>query len=309
MKTQNIARKIARYAEGLGFTVEQHHSGISESTYLTLWYASILAFPLNIRISDHAAGSGATKKHGLADFEIGSHSARCTDMAQCVRWLRSIAGRELPPKLAVSRQHELHRTDCNTLITLYHFCDHAAYTTLQQHGYLNGDGRRADRFFRDMEWQPYQWMAEQMERRLALKPANAGRFPVWAWHTHGGKQPPDLRYAGLGGKGEQTVMLTIQLPAADVLLSDYNAWHIVLNNGPCTDNEAEWEQWKIFEKIWPTERYAAAMRASWEKIFDPGRPCSSEWCGDPEKSHDYIQACFWVLEKNMVLSEHWFTGK
>jgi hypothetical protein len=309
MRTQTVARKIARYAEGLGFTVEQHGSGISESMYLTLWYASVLALPLYIRISGHPASPAAVRKHGLADFEIGSHSARCTDMAECVRWLRSITGRELPPKLAVSMQHTLHQTGSNMLITLYHFCGQAAYTTLQQRGYLNGDGRRVDRFLRDMEWQPYHWMAEQMERRLPRKPANAGKFPVWAWHTHGGKHPPDLRCAGLGTKGERTVMLTIQLPATQVLLSDHEEWHIVLNNGPCTDTEPEWEQWNAFEKVWPAERYTAAMRISWEKIFDPGRPCAPEWRGNPERSYDYIQACLWVVEQSMVRSERWFIAK
>lgn len=308
MHTRTIARKIARCAEALGFTVEQQGSGVSESVYLTLWYAAILTEPLRIRISEHASNPAAIKTHRLADFEIGEHSARCTDMAECVCWLRSIAGRELPPRLCVSMQHELHRPGSGALVTLYHFCDQTAYTALHQRGYLNGDGRRADRFFRDMEWQPYHWMADQMERRLSSRPPHAGKFPVWAWHTHGGKRPPDLRCAGLGKKGERMAMLTVQLPASQVLFSDHGEWHNVLNNGPCTDSEAEWDQWNALEKVWPAERYAAAMRASWEKIFDPGRPYDPEWGGAPERSHDYIQGCFWVLEKSMVLTERWFTA-
>lgn len=309
MSTQAIARKIARYAEGIGFTVEQHTSGISESMYLTLLYAPALAPPLRISISTHDSSATAIKKYGLADFEIGSHSARCSDMAECVRWLRAIAGRELPPKLAVSMQHELHSSKTDTLITLYHVCDQAAYTALQQRGYLNGDGRRAERWLRDMEWQPYQWMTEQMEQRLPPKPANAGKYPVWAWYTHGGKQPPDLRCGGIGTKGKRMVMLTIQLPSSEVLLSDYDEWHIVLNNGPCTDNEIEWEHWNALEKVWPAEQYNTAMRASWEKIFIPGRSVDPQWGGNPVARHNYIQACFWTLEKSMVKAERWFTAR
>lgn len=51
------------------------------------------------------------------------------------------------------------------------------------------------------------------------------------------------------------------------------------------------------------------MRASWEKIFDPGRACAPEWGGALERRFDYIQGCFWVLEKSMVLAERWFTAR
>jgi hypothetical protein len=204
-------------------------------------------------------------------------------------------------------QHDLHQSGAQSLVTLYHFCNESAYYALQLQGYLNGDGRRANRFIRDMEWRPYQWMAEQMEKRLLPKPANAGKFPVWAWHTHGGKQPPDLRTCGLGLKGERTVMLTFKLPASDVLLSDEEEWHIVLNNGHCTDNEAEHDQWEELEKVWPQERFAASMRISWEKIFDPLRSCDPTWCG--AQRGEYVQACFWVLERSSVIAEKWFVAR
>jgi hypothetical protein len=162
MSTLNIAKKITRYAEALGFTVERHASGVSESVYLTLWYAPALSQPLRIRVSDHTTSPMAVRQYGLGDFEIGGHSARCRDMAECLRWLRGIAGRELPPKLAISMQHDLHQSGAQSLVTLYHFCNESAYDALQRQSYLNGDGRRASRFIRDMEWRPYQWMAEQM---------------------------------------------------------------------------------------------------------------------------------------------------
>ena len=189
---------------------------------------------------------------------------------------------------------------------LYHFCDEAAYEALQQQGYLNGDGRRADRFIRDMEWRPYQWMAEQMEKRLLPKPTNAGKFPVWAWHTHDSKPLADLRKREFGYKGKRTVRLTLEVPSEQVLLSDEEDWHCVLNNGFITDSEEEYDLWDEREKVWPKEEYLNAMRESWQKIFELNRPPVPSWHHGPSR---YVQACFWILEKHMVRKERWFVPR
>jgi hypothetical protein len=186
---------------------------------------------------------------------------------------------------------------------LFHICSTQAYDALYKKGYLSGDGRRIPWYFK----YAYQWMTEQMRKRLPPKPAHAGVYPVWAWHTFGGKRALDLRHRGFGTQGNRTVRLTIEVPDAQVLLSNYDDWHNPLNNFFLTDNEAESDLWDARRQIWPPEEYEAARRLSWEKIFDLQRIQDPEW-GRPGPPQ-YVQACFWLLEAHMVRKERWFTAR
>lgn len=187
---------------------------------------------------------------------------------------------------------------------LYHFCNQNAYDALQDQGCLIGDGRRATRWLRDLDARPYHWMAEQMQKRLPPKPACAGAFPVWAWHTHSGKPSTDLRKRGFGLKGKRTVRLTLEIPSELVLLFNEEDWYCVLNGWFVTDTEAKSDLWDTREESWSQERYQEAMRTSWEKIFDLERLQDPNW-GRPGPPR-YVQACFWLLEANMVVDERWF---
>lgn len=146
-----------------------------------------------------------------------------------------------------------------------------------------------------------------MVKRLPPKTEFARAFPVWAWHTHDGKPLADLRKREFGLKGERRVRLTLEVPQELVLLSDEEDWHHVLNGWFITDTEAESDLWDEREKIWPNEQYQKAMRESWEKIFDLNRPQDPNW-GRPGPSR-YVQACFWVLDANMVEEERWFVPR
>ena len=72
------------------------------------------------------------------------------------------------------------------------------------------------------------------------------------------RKRPDMRTHGRGSdKGIPIVLLTIDVPEEQVLLSDFDWWHVVLNKG---------------EIIFPLENdmvhSAEECRKSWEKIFD-----------------------------------------
>ncbi len=77
---------------------------------------------------------------------------------------------------------------------------------------------------------PYKWMNAQMRKRL---PACAhARYPWWGWtRWEGSTRPrPDLRcVAWWHPLGELSVRIELELPEEHVLLSDYDAWHAVLN--------------------------------------------------------------------------------
>lgn len=71
-----------------------------------------------------------------------------------------------------------------------------------------------------------------MKKRIGMPP-NDVIYPVWAWYQwEGVRKRPDMRTHRYGGKkGTPVVLLTIDVPNNMVLLSNFDMWHVVLNNG------------------------------------------------------------------------------
>ena len=152
-------------------------------------------------------------------------------------------------------------------MTLWTIQSRAAWMSLRRTGRLRGDGRRCWRFNRPA----YQWMAEQMVRRGVLRP---GRFPIWAWRT----PKPDLRHRALLPPGTKGVRIELDVSPARVLLSEFDAWHCVLNRGflPLSDREDDAFDRRCERRTGkPIPRWKdlpddlrAVTRQSWERIFE-----------------------------------------
>jgi len=139
----------------------------------------------------------------------------------------------------------------------------------------------------------YDWMRAQMGRCL---PHYDGHFPWWGWHT----PRPDLRQSGHLPRGVQGVRLELEIDPNQVLLSDFDAWHSVLNRGYLGLSEAEDDAWYgRFEAAipnrwaWPLpEPWYSDILTSWERVFDLEALAASEyWQPGPR----YIQATFEAL--------------
>ena len=142
----------------------------------------------------------------------------------------------------------------------------------------------------------YSWLVSQMKKRIGPPPEGVS-FPVWAWYQwREDRKKPDLRWERwhCGFNGEKFYRLEIEIPDEQVLLSDFEAWHVPLNNGLFTDsdneeefNEEEYDElYKLYESLSPEAQ--AAMRATnWERFFNitPGAS---------------IQATFWELRKEQI---------
>jgi len=170
----------------------------------------------------------------------------------------------------------------------------------QERGILRADGRRADSYLRSA----YRWMMEQMKKRL---PSYTGRYPIWAWY-----QPkPDLRSSGYLAKGTRGIRIEFQVPESRVLLSDFDAWHIVLNQGYLSLTEEEDEAW---EKRLPSQKHRydelsrssqLEIKQSWERIFDLDTLASSQWVS----SGRYIQAVLEEISLGEVVRVKPFTAR
>lgn len=141
----------------------------------------------------------------------------------------------------------------------------------------------------------YRWMIKQMITKIG--PAEKKEcYPVWAWYrSHDYKhQRPDFRW---NRDYEDEVCIELKILENCALLSDFEGWHFVLNDGFYSDtkNESEWElQDKQFENL-PKEERQQVKEASWQKIFDI-TPRHGKW----DKNGDSVQACFWSIEKEQI---------
>ena len=91
----------------------------------------------------------------------------------------------------------------------------------------------------------YDWMCAQMKQRLHQY---YGHFPWWGWYS----PRPDLRHSGHLERGTKGVRLELEIDPNEVLLSDFDAWHSVLNRGYLGLSEVEDDAWyRRFERMFP----------------------------------------------------------
>lgn len=153
----------------------------------------------------------------------------------------------------------------------------------------------------------YGWLSGQMKKRIGLPPQDV-IYPFWAWHTlewlH---QKPDLRRMEFREYKGAQVCLELEVPDNLVLLSNEDSWHFVLNDvyyGNCTNEQEMAEEDSWFDSLPPKEQTAVKMK-SWEKIFNVSPPYENEW----ECRGKYVQATFWELRLDQVVSVRYFKGR
>ena len=87
----------------------------------------------------------------------------------------------------------------------------------------------------------YTWLSREMTERVGSPPQGV-IYPVWAWYMQNGKhKKPDLRSErwDYGAGGEDYCCIELEIAPERVLLSDFDEWHIVLNNGLISNTEEE----------------------------------------------------------------------
>lgn len=162
-------------------------------------------------------------------------------------------------------------------------CHHGSYEHFEKEIFLDG----------------YNWMKEQLAKETGT---NKECYPVWVWTKR-----PDLRRAAHLPKGEKGVLIELELNEEDVLFSDFELWHYVLNywhipnsmeESDKFDEELESKGIEFHQKPKP-EPYHSMIIDSWQKIFD------LDWYveGIADKREDkIIQGVTWEIELNQVVS-------
>jgi len=113
-------------------------------------------------------------------------------------------------------------------------------------GYMEGSKENA------MYPEQYKWMVKQMTKRL---PNYKGEYPIWLWVDF----PVMYRFTNSIVSRKKFVLLTIELNHEDVLLSDFDAWHIPLNDGVFNEDTNLLSSYKYNEN---------EDMSDWENIFN-----------------------------------------
>lgn len=182
-------------------------------------------------------------------------------------------------------------------LTLWTVQHESAVRRLEQTGVLKADGRRAERWYSDA----YQWMRDQMRFRIGRAPLGIS-YPLWAWKVwKPDRLRPDLRATGHLKSGTPGALLEFTCPADQVLLSDFDSWHCVLNETYLAPDEHEFETFYSAAESDP-----AKVRESWNRIFDLN-------FGDPEfwgpVDERRVQATLWQIKREQVRSVQWFRAR
>ncbi|RJS80476.1 DUF3841 domain-containing protein [Methanophagales archaeon] len=155
----------------------------------------------------------------------------------------------------------------------------------------------------------YDWMVGQLEQRVKTYPRN--KYPIWAWYH----PKPDLRRSGHLPRGTSGVRVEFLVSSDRVLLSDFEAWHAVLNCWYLSLSEEESDNWdtrceragiKIGWDNWPPPApFKEEIMRSWERIFDLELlKTHSEWMGGGA-----IQACIEKIYMDEVVTVTYFKAR
>lgn len=133
----------------------------------------------------------------------------------------------------------------------------------------------------------YGWMAGQMTKRIGPPPRPEIVYPVWRWQQVGSyKKEYQGSFSDCGGDDDEFVFITAQIPDENVLLSDFDMWHHVLNH------------WCIARTKKEDTDDEEGIIKSWDLVFDLD---TQHWCANRKHRNRWIQATFWELRLEWVM--------
>ena len=198
---------------------------------------------------------------------------------------------------------------------LYTFQRNPVWETIQKEGFYHPFNLfEKDKFLKEQckeDWgfsHSYVWLKEQMLKRNVAH-INHNEHLIWAWHKwYGAKSKPDKRYSAVFSFfPEPFVMMELDIDPNRILLSDYDAWHWVLNyNYLVAEGEddaflAKHNYYK--ERPLADAEADAEIRKSWENVFDLDK---SREIVQSTPDHQCVQATFFEIFKKDVKKVHYF---
>ena len=179
------------------------------------------------------------------------------------------------------------------------------YNMIMDKGYYSCEASKSSLLNEEDFKDAYDWLIPKMEERIGKAPKDT-TYPVWAWHTwNWNRKKPDLRTSH-AKRGTELVCMEIEIPDEDFVLTDFNAWHYVINKWHHTyvKSEEEWEkQYKWFESLSEEEK-RRELEKSWEHVFNIEK-IDTPWVIQGA----YVQATFWKLKKEQIKKVQFFKSR
>lgn len=151
------------------------------------------------------------------------------------------------------------------------------YEELLKNGILKGDKNLSQKFWDcDGFARAYEWLVKELARRIKHYPR--GQYPVWLWTKR-----PDFRSYKVT---EDSVLLEVDLSPKAVLISHFDAWHMILNGTYLSLNQKEDKQYSNLSITRRAEK--KIIEASWNRVFNVSKLKRSKAWGGKFYS---LQAC------------------
>jgi len=116
-----------------------------------------------------------------------------------------------------------------------------------------------DRIDDSMFESAYRWLVKQMIKRGLMD--SDKHPPVWAWSTK--PEPGTVEEWSAPESKDSFVLMEIEVPDNKVLVTNFDAWHCVLNDGFCSFTDEEMDNY--FDR----DLYSRQdIEDSWQRIFD-----------------------------------------
>ena len=121
---------------------------------------------------------------------------------------------------------------------------------------------------------------------------------------NGKHKKPDLRgERWCYGPGEESyACIEFEVPDDQVLLSDFDVWHIVLCYSLIFESEEESNRQESYYDSLSPEAQKVYKEKNWERVFET-TPLDNHWI----KRGSWVQATVWELRKDMICDVRFFT--
>ncbi len=145
----------------------------------------------------------------------------------------------------------------------------------------------------------YTWLIHKMEERIGKRPEGV-EYPIWAWHTWEFERTcPNTESASFLKRNEDKVLLTLNVPDDQVVLTDFDAWQLVMSGSYLTNEIDEEKLDELETKLSELDENALLkeIEKSWDLVFD-----TTKIDHPLLQRGKFIQATFWEIREDMIES-------
>lgn len=183
----------------------------------------------------------------------------------------------------------------------------SAFIALNRDGVLYCDSPRTadhlDDGESDMFRRAYDWMMDQMEKRIPAPRPKDAQFPLWAWAQVGSYKKEYHPFGHVYTHGK-SVLLELDVPDDQVLLSDYDIWYCVANRWSTYLDPLMERKLKHYQDEHVTAGFDDLPKelkdyvtSSWERAFDLN---NRDKAFPNMKRNRMIQATLWQIRTEWV---------